>query len=132
MTNPRTQLRDISDITHRLLDGWSRFAETYDALTHTESDRLGVHGGDICDPVYAGAIANERWTETCAEITEALGILRRVEQRVAGVSTQHPETARILDAAARAARCADPTCDANAVKDGLCFTHWRDRGPGAA
>lgn len=125
MTNPRHQLRQINDITHRLLQSWTKYAETYDALAAQDGDRLGVHGGDICDPVYAGALANERWTETCTEISEALGILQRVEKRVTGATTQHPQTARLLDAAARAARCSDPVCTDNAVKDGLCFNHWQ-------
>lgn len=124
MTNPRTQLRELNDISHRLLTTWTRFAETHDALTHTNSDRLGVHGGPISDPTYGRVHANERMTETCTDISEALGILRRVEARVATANREHPATARLLDAEARAARCADPVCTDNAVKHGHCERHW--------
>lgn len=130
--NPRNDLRQISDIAHRLLNDWTRFAETYGDLVTTEGDHLGVHGGDHPDPVYAGAIANERWTETTTEIAEALGLMRSIERRVTGIATQHPETARVIDAAARAARCADPVCTDNAVKDGYCFRHWQTNRDGAA
>lgn len=131
MNNPRHQLREIADITARLLNDWTRFTETNTDLAEN-GDRLGVHGGDIPDPTLAGMYANQRYTETAAEITEALGHLRNIERTVCRVTREHPETARAVDAAVRAARCADPVCTANAVKDGWCFAHWQAQRGGAA
>lgn len=124
--NPRHQLRQITDIAHALLTDWTSYSETIGDLVAT-GDRLGVHGGDTPDPTIAGVYANQQWTETCTQIAEALGILKIVEQAVTGVTKHHPETARLVDAAVRAARCADPVCDDNAVKDGYCFRHWQQQ-----
>jgi hypothetical protein len=123
--HPHHQLQEITRVTRSILDQWDAFETTAAAITHSDSDRLGVHGGDICDPVYASSLANQTWNETAAEISEALGLLRSIERRVTGVAAQHPETARAVDAAKRAARCADPVCTDNAVKDGYCFPHWQ-------
>lgn len=122
-TDPRHQLRQIADITHRLLTDWTRFTETAGDLAAT-GDRLGVHGGDTPDPTLAGMYANQTVAEVSAEITEALGHLRNVERRVLGITAEHPATARHVEAAMRAARCADPVCTDNAVKHGYCERHW--------
>jgi hypothetical protein len=119
----RHQLTEIAGIAQRLLLEWNRFTETSDDLA-TTGDKLGVHGGDTPDPTLAGYYANQRVGEANAGITEALGILKAVERQVSGVVAEHPETVRIVDAAKRAARCADPVCDDNAVKHGYCERHW--------
>lgn len=123
MTRARDQLVEITTIANRLLDDWHRFVETSEDLAHA-SDRLGVHGGDTPDPTIAGVYANTTISEAESSIAEALGVLKQAEKMVTGVTREHPETARHVDAAKRAARCADPVCDDNAVKDGYCFRHW--------
>jgi hypothetical protein len=122
--DPRHQLREIVDIAHRLLTDWNRFTDTADDLA-TTGDRLGVHGGDAPDPTLAGMYANQTRTEIELDIGQAWGLLVTVDKRIARITRDHPATARTIDAAVRAARCADPVCTDNAVKDGLCWTHWR-------
>lgn len=121
--DPRHQLRQINDIAQRLLLDWTRYTETAGDLVDT-GDRLGVHGGDTPDPTIAGVYANQRLAEVCNQISEALGILKIVEGAVTGVMQHHPETARQVDAAIRAARCSDALCTDNAHDSrGLCSRH---------
>lgn len=121
--NPRLLLHDIERITRHLISDWSRFVQTSDDLA-AGGDRLGVHGGDTPDPTLAATYARAAVTDSTAELIEAHGILRRIEDRVTAVTREHPATARQLDAAARAARCSDPVCTDNAVKHGHCERHW--------
>lgn len=125
--NPRQQLEQIMRIAQNLHESWSQFRETHAALATTTSDHLGIQGGDPCDPVYATALGNQTYTEVTSGIAEALGALLEAERKTTGVTRHHPETARLVDSAIRAARCADPVCTGNAVKDGYCFTHWTER-----
>lgn len=121
---PRQLLLDIETITRHLLADWARFVETSEDLA-ASGDRLSVHGGDTPDPTVAGTYARAAVTESATELLEVRGILRRIEDRVTGVTREHPATARLVDAAKRAARCSDPVCDDNAVKDGKCWRHWQ-------
>lgn len=122
--NPRHQLEHIIRTAQNLHEHWRDFATTNNDLATSQGDQLGVHGGDHCDPVYAGALGNQTYTEVTSAIAEALGSLLEAERKVTNIRRQHPETTRVVDAAKRAARCADPVCDDNAVKDGYCFRHF--------
>lgn len=123
MTTARHQLRQIIDIAHRIDTSWPRFTETIRDLTET-ADHLGVHGGSTPDPTFGSVNENQTVTEVELDLGQALALLKVVEKRIAPITAQHPKTARLLDAEARAARCANLDCDDLAVKHGHCERHW--------
>ena len=127
MSNARRQLAAIITTAQNCLLNWNRYADTIGALGTSDipATGIGIHGGDICDPTYASVLGLEQWSEVHAEIAEALGHLRTVERRITTGAANHPETTRLLDAAAKAARCSDPVCTANAVKNGKCWLHFQ-------
>lgn len=131
MTNPRRQLEAIVALAQSAAVGWEQYEATEAALAASTipGSGGGAHGGDTPDPVYGVVLSHERYYETCAEVAEALGMLRSIQSRMSRKRRDDPAVARDVDAAKLAARCSgevDPSCVSNAVKDGLCSPcFWR-------
>lgn len=123
-THPRHHLHDIVHAVGRLLHTWEKFETTTADLANITLARDGTHGGDTPDPTYAQSLGNQKWHDVAENIRTARQLLLDAETLIVGVTKEHPETARLVDAAKRAARCADPVCDDNAVKHGYCERHW--------
>lgn len=128
--NPAADLEAIAELARAAATGWPTYESTSAALGNSTipSAGSGTHGGDIPDPVAANAISHQRYYETAALIAEALGITREIQRRMSAIRRQHPETARDIDAAIKAARCdgsIDPTCTDNAVRRGLCWSCYQ-------
>lgn len=128
--DPRNQLHAIAELATAAATGWPTYQTTSAALANSTIPNAGggTQGGDISDPTYAAILSHERYGETTALIAEAIGIMRDVQRRMASIRRQHPETARDIDAAIRAARCdgsVDPTCTDNAVRKGLCWSCYQ-------
>jgi hypothetical protein len=122
ITDPQRQLEAIAELTAALAVGWPMYESTEAALAlPAMRSGSGDHRGtDTPDPVANIASSHERYYETAALAAEALGIAREIQRRHAAVRTQHPDLARDIDAAVRAARCTgivgdDPTCARLAV-----------------
>jgi hypothetical protein len=123
-TDPQRQLEAIAQLATALAVGWPTYESTEATLAQPAiRSGSGDHRGtDVPDPVANIASSHERYYETAALVTECLGIAREIQRRHAAVRTQHPDLARDIDAAVRAARCTgivgdDPTCARLAVRN---------------
>jgi hypothetical protein len=124
-TSPARYLEAIAELARAAAVGWPQYESTEAALAapslRSTTGGAGM-GSDTPDPVHDRAVSHERYFETAAQAAEAFGILREIQNRMAAVRKQHPETARAIDAALDAARCTgivgdDPTCTRNAVRN---------------
>lgn len=132
-STPAGQLAAIAELAQAAAVAWATYEATEAALAAGAIPARGdgIAGrGDISRPVEAIALSHQRYHDTAADVAQALTILRRVQSRMGEIRKQHPDHARSVDAAIRAARCSgevDPLCVRNAVRDGLCWGCYQRR-----
>lgn len=122
--NPQRKLEAIAELAQALAVGWPAYEATEESLALPEMrSGSGDHRStDVPDPVANIASSHERYYETAGLTSEAFGILREIQTRMAKVRRQQPDIAADLDAAATSSRCTgvvgdDPICTRNAVRN---------------
>lgn len=117
---PSSELEALHTISGALYHQFGAYQAVEAALAAPTLRAAGQPGRstDTPDPVHQIVVSMSDYDETCALITEALGLVRIIQSRYNRVRQHHPDIARDADATIKASRCTgkvDATCTANWV-----------------